>query len=404
MVIRMIQRPLYMKKLIDFKDQPLIKVITGMRRSGKSTLLLLFAEYLKGQGVPEDHIISLNLESLEHVDLLDYMNLYRYLKKQLAGKKGMYLFLDEIQAVDNWEKVVNSLFEEGLADIYVTGSNAKMLSSEISTLLSGRYVEITVFPLSFKEYLDFLPEEKRGNKDENFQQYLKYGGLPVIPGLPQDNGTIGLFLSGIYNTVLLKDIIQRHGLRDTQLLDRMTHFLADRIGSPVSTHKISGYLTSQGRKVSGATIDGYLTMLEEAFLFYPAKRYDIKGKAYLKTQEKYYIADTGIRNVLLGFHEGDYGHILENVIYLELLRRGSRVSIGKLGPQEIDFIAENAGIRTYYQVSASILDPNTRDRELAPLLAVPDQYDKIILTMDRTYIRDYQGVKSENIIDFLLGD
>ena len=398
----MINRPLYLKKLMAFKDQPLIKVVTGMRRTGKSTLLLLFSDALRAQGVPDDAIIRLNLEDLENEPLRDYHALYAYLKKQLQGKERAYLFLDEIQAVDGWEKVVNTFYENGAADIYVTGSNAKMLSSEISTLLSGRFVEISVYPLSFEEYLAFLPAPQRQDIDAAFQAYLKYGGLPVIPELPQQNDTIGLVLSGIYHTVLVKDIAQRNAVRDAQLLDRLSLFLADSIGNPIATSKISGYLTSQGRKVSGITIDNYLRMLTEAFIFYPVQRYDIKGKAYLKSQEKYYIVDTGIRNALLGYRAGDYGHVLENVVYFELLRRGYRVSIGKLGPLEVDFIAETMDEKCYYQVSASVMDEGTLQRELRPLQSIPDQYDKVLLTMDRTYIRNYEGIKNVNIIDFLL--
>ena len=295
-----------------------------------------------------------------------------------------------------------SLFEEGATDIYLTGSNAKMLSSELSTLLSGRYVEIPVFPLSFREYLEFLPATRSSDREAAFQSYLKYGGLPIVPSLPQDENTISTVLMGIYNTVLVKDIVQRNGVRDAELLGRVATFLADTVGSFVSTHRISGYLTSQGRKVSGATIDNYLRMLEEAFVFYRAQRYDIKGKALLKTQEKYYSADVGLRNALLDFHGGDYGHILENIVYLELLRRGYRVHVGKLGTLEVDLIAEKAGERKYYQVSASILDDMTRERELRPLRSVPDQYEKYILTMDRTFVKDFDGIRNQNIIEFLL--
>ena len=376
----MIPRDHYMTQFFRFRGQPLIKVITGMRRSGKSTLLALFAEALKKEGVPSDHIIAMNLESLAMEEYRDYRKLYRYLKECLQGEPPFYLLLDEVQATEGWEKVVNSLFEEGAADIYLTGSNAKMLSSELSTLLSGRYVEIPVFPLSFQEYLTFLPAERGADREAAFQSYLTYGGLPIVPSLPQDEETIG--------TVLI--------------LERVATFLADAIGSPVSTHRISGYLTSQGRKVSGATLDNYLRMLEEAFIFYRAQRYDIKGKALLKTQEKYYSVDLGLRNALLDFHGGDYGHILENVVYLELLRRGYRVRIGKIGSLEVDFIAEKAGIRRYYQVSATILDEATRERELRPLFAVPDQYEKYVLTMDRTFIQDFNGIRNQNIIDFLL--
>ena len=398
----MIKRPLYLKKLMTFQNQPVIKVITGMRRTGKSTLLLLFADMLRSQGVPEDHIIYLNLEDLENEPLLDYHALYDFLKRKLQGTTGMYLLLDEIQVVDGWEKVVNTFFEKSAADIYLTGSNAKMLSSELSTLLAGRSVEIPVYPLSFKEYLGFLPKEQRADLDAAFQSYLKYGGLPVIPEMPQQDDAIGIVLSGIYHTVLVKDIVQRNAVRDPQLLEHLSLFLADSIGSPIATSKISGYLTSQGRKVSGITIDNYLRMLTEAFIFYPVRRYDIKGKAYLKTQEKYYIVDTGLRNALLRFRTGDYGHALENIVFLELLRRGCRISIGKIGKGEVDFIAEKMEDKTYYQVSASVLDEQTLARELQPLMNIPDQYDKVLLTMDRTYIRNYEGVKNRNIIDFLL--
>lgn len=398
----MIKRPLYLKKLMTFQNQPVIKVITGMRRTGKSTLLLLFADMLRSQGVPEDHIIYLNLEDLENEPLLDYHALYDFLKRKLQGTTGMYLLLDEIQVVDGWEKVVNTFFEKSAADIYLTSSNAKMLSSELSTLLAGRSVEIPVYPLSFKEYLGFLPKEQRADLDAAFQSYLKYGGLPVIPEMPQQDDAIGIVLSGIYHTVLVKDIVQRNAVRDPQLLEHLSLFLADSIGSPIATSKISGYLTSQGRKVSGITIDNYLRMLTEAFIFYPVRRYDIKGKAYLKTQEKYYIVDTGLRNALLRFRTGDYGHALENIVFLELLRRGCRISIGKIGKGEVDFIAEKMEDKTYYQVSASVLDEQTLARELQPLMNIPDQYDKVLLTMDRTYIRNYEGVKNRNIIDFLL--
>ena len=398
----MIKRELYLQKLRAFKDQPLIKVITGMRRCGKSTLLQLFAQELQESGIPEDHIFMVNLEALPYEDLLDYKVLYKTIKQQLSRKKPAYVLLDEIQEVPSWEKVLNSLFEEGFADLYITGSNGKMLSSDLATLLSGRYVEITVYPLSFKEYLDFLPESQKEPVDAAFQQYLQYGGLPVIPGLPQKNDTIELFLSGIYNTVLLKDVVQRSAVRDPQLLDALVHFLADSVGSPVSSHKISGYLTSQGRKTSSATLDHYLQMLEDAFIFYKAQRYDIKGKLYLKTQEKYYIVDTGIRNMLLGFRNLDYGHVLENVVYLELLRRGYRISIGKIGSLEVDFIAENTDKKMYIQVCASVLDETTRARELKPLRSIPDQYEKILITQDRTYIKDFEGIRNVNIVDFLL--
>ncbi|OBZ33668.1 ATP-binding protein [Megasphaera sp. DISK 18] len=399
----MTNRDLYLKKIIKLKDQPLIKVLTGMRRAGKSTLLDLWERKLIDDGIAPEHIIHINFEFMLWDDVKDYRALYQLLQEQMAGKEHVYLLLDEIQLVQNWEKAINSIFAEQKADIYVTGSNAKMLSSEIATLLSGRYVLIEVYPLSFREYLDFRPDEKQ-HIDEAFQQYLQFGGMPVIPGMPQDMNVIQTVLSGIYNTVLMKDIVQRNAVRDPALLEQIVRFLADNIGNPVSTSKISGYLTSQGRKTTPGTVDNYLKMLRDAYIFYRADRYDIKGKLYLKTLEKYYIVDNGLRNALLGFHGGDYGHVLENIVYLELLRRGYEVGVGKLGNLEVDFIASKPTRKVYYQVSASIMDEKTRDRELAPLQQIPDQYEKVVLTMDRTYIKDFNGIRNVNIIDFLLAE
>lgn len=397
----MIKRDLYLHKMIAFQNQPLIKVITGMRRSGKSTLLDLFEQHLQEQGITAENIIHLNFEWMSLDTIQNYRQLYQLLKEKMQGSGIFYLLLDEIQQIEQWEKAINSLFAEGGCDIYVTGSNAKMLSSEISTLLSGRYVEIQVFPLSFKEYLDFQPDGKK-DIEAAFQQYLHFGGMPVIPGLPQQPEIIKTVLSGIYDTVLMKDIVQRNQVRDPALLEDIVHFLADNIGNPISTSKVSGYLTSKGRKTSAITIDNYLRMLEEAFIFYRARRFDIKGKLYLKTLDKFYIVDNGLRNSLLGFRTGDYGHILENVVYLELLRRDYEVGVGKLGNLEVDFVATKPEEKIYYQVSASVLDEKTLQRELTPLQKIPDQYEKVLLTMDKTYIKDYEGVRQQNIIDFLL--
>lgn len=399
----MINRDLYLKKIIKLKDQPVIKVLTGMRRAGKSTLLDLLERNFIQSGIPSENIIHINFELMMWDDIQDYRKLYQVLQEKMEGKQYVYLMLDEIQLVDHWEKAINSIFAEKKADIYLTGSNAKMLSSEIATLLSGRYALIEVYPLSFQEYLLFCPEEKH-NVDGAFQKYLQFGGLPVIPDMPQELNIIQTVLSGIYNTVLMKDIVQRNAVRDPALLEQVVRFLADNVGNPVSTGKISGYLTSQGRKTAPQTVDNYLKMLQDAYIFYRAERYDIKGKMYLKTLEKYYIVDTGLRNALLGFHGGDYGHVLENVVYLELLRRGYEVGVGKLGTLEVDFIASKPSRKVYYQVSASILDEKTRIRELTPLQQIPDQYEKVILTMDRTYIKDFNGIKNINIVDFLLSN
>lgn len=399
----MIKRELYLKKIKNFQDKPLIKVITGMRRAGKSTLLNMLAEDLKEQGIRDEQIVRINFESMDFDVIRDYRQLYAYIKEKRIPE-AMYLLLDEIQQVDSWERAINSLFMEGGVDIYITGSNANMLSSDLSTLLAGRYVEIQVFPLSFQEYLLFLPQEVRENKSEAFENYMKYGGLPLIPSLPQENDTMEMFLAGIYNTVLMKDVIQRNAVRDPALLENIVRFLADNVGNPVSSSKVAGYLTSQGRKTAAATVDNYLQMLTKAYIFYRAQRYDIKGKMYLKTQEKYYIVDNGLRNALLDFRQGDYGHVLENIVYLELLRRGYHVAIGKVGTLEVDFVASKAERKVYYQVSASVLDDATRERELKPLEAIPDAYEKVLLTMDRTFIRDFEGIRNINIVDWLLED
>ncbi len=366
-------------------------------------MLNMLAEDLKEQGIRDEQIVRINFESMDFDVIRDYRQLYAYIKEKRIPE-AMYLLLDEIQQVDSWERAINSLFMEGGVDIYITGSNANMLSSDLSTLLAGRYVEIQVFPLSFQEYLLFLPQEVRENKSEAFENYMKYGGLPLIPSLPQENDTMEMFLAGIYNTVLMKDVIQRNAVRDPALLENIVRFLADNVGNPVSSSKVAGYLTSQGRKTAAATVDNYLQMLTKAYIFYRAQRYDIKGKMYLKTQEKYYIVDNGLRNALLDFRQGDYGHVLENIVYLELLRRGYHVAIGKVGTLEVDFVASKAERKVYYQVSASVLDDATRERELKPLEAIPDAYEKVLLTMDRTFIRDFEGIRNINIVDWLLED
>lgn len=396
-------RDLYLNQLIQYKDKPLIKVITGLRRCGKSTLLSLFEKHLIDNDVEKDHIIRMNFESFEFDEIISYKELHAYIKDRLINTQDKhYILLDEVQQVSSWEKVINSFLVDANVDIYITGSNAYLLSSELSTLLSGRYVEIKMQPLSFKEYLDFTETDKESNLQEIFNQYLKFGGLPTVVELMDNPDTIGPFLEGIYNTVLMKDVVERNGVRDAALLESILKFIAANIGSIVSTKKISDYLTSSGRKTSSDTIDNYLRMLENAFIIYRANRYDLKGKMFLKTLEKYYIVDMGIRNQLTGLRNTDYGHVLENIVYLELLRRGFDVKIGKVGTLEVDFVASKADEITYYQVSATILDEKTRKRELRPLQSISDNYPKYILTMDQTVFNDYSGIKIKNIIDFLI--
>ncbi len=394
-------RDIYLNKLITFKDKPLIKVITGIRRCGKSTLLDLFEEYLLNTGIKKENIIHMNFEDLTYDEIKDYKDLNKYIKEKILDNDKKYIILDEIQQVSNWEKAINSFLVTLNCDIYITGSNAYLLSSEISTLLSGRYVEIKMLPLSFKEYLDFNDYNTKENLEEHFNDYLLYGGLPIVSYV-HDKSAIRNILSGVFNTVIIKDVAKRNSIRDITLLENLIRYIAQNIGSPISSRNISNYLNSAGRKTSTETIDNYLKMLENAFVIYKANRFDIKGKMYLKTLEKYYIVDTGIRNELLSFKDGDYGHMLENLVYLELLRRGYDVSVGKIDNLEIDFVAQNYDEKIYYQVSASILDENTKKRELNPFDHIPDHYEKVILTMDRTPIKDFNGIKNINIIDFLL--
>ena len=396
-------RDLYLNQLIKFKDKKLIKVITGLRRSGKSTLLSLFENHLITSGVDRNNIIRMNFESFEFDEITNYKELHAYINKRILDPdKRHYILLDEVQQVSSWERVINSFLVDANVDIFITGSNAYLLSSELSTLLSGRYVEIKMQPLSFKEYLEFLDSDKEMSLPEKFNQYLEYGGLPTIVELLDNPDTIGPFLEGIYNTVLMKDVIERNGVRDAALLESILKFIAANIGSIVSTKKISDYLTSSGRKTTSDTIDNYLKMLENAFIIYKANRYDLKGKMFLKTLEKYYIVDIGIRNKLIGLRNTDYGHVLENIVYLELLRRGYEVTIGKIGSLEVDFVASKPNEKIYYQVSATIMDEKTRERELRPLESISDNYPKYILTMDQTVFNDYSGIRVKNIIDFLL--
>jgi len=394
-------RDSYLNQLINLKDKPIIKIVTGIRRVGKSTLLQLFYNYLLKNGVLPEQIIRINFESLEFDDIKTYKELYNYVKERISLNKT-YLLLDEIQMVTSFEKAINSFMVDFNIDIYITGSNGYLLSSELSTLLSGRYVEIKMLPLSFKEYLYFNNYSKEGDINHYFNEYIEYGGLPSITEMKTHPETITQFLEGVFNTILIKDVALRNEIRDISLLESVIRFVVSNIGNFISTKKIADYLTSNGRKVNSETIDNYLKMLENAFIIYRVKRYDIKGKLYLKTLEKFYVVDTGLKNQIIGFRNDDYGFTLENIIYFELLRRGFYVSIGKVGTLEVDFIATNKSKKIYYQVSATIQNDETKKRELLPFENIDDNYEKVILTMDKTFIKDYNGIKNINIIDFLL--
>ena len=403
-VIYMVIREKYLKRMIDAKDTEFIKVITGVRRSGKSTLLLMFKDYLVHHHVKEENIIYINFESAMYDDIKNYKDLYQYIQKRIKDSK-VYLLLDEVQNVEAWEKAINSFKVDFDIDIYITGSNAYLLSSELSTLLSGRYIEIKVYPLSFKEYLVFNQYDNQ-NIEDKFYEYLRYGGLPAITLIKNNDELVLSYLNDIYNTIVKKDIIDRNNIKDSALLENIIKYLVTNIGSPISANKISDYLNSNKivEKSNHQTIDNYLNMLEKSFIMYKADRTDIRSKSLLKTLGKYYISDTGIRNIILGFRNIDEGHLLENVVYLELLRRGYRVNIGKTNNYEVDFVAENPNDIKYFQVTKTLLSDEVKEREIRSLESINDNYEKIILTMDKPISRDYNGIKVMNIIEWLLID
>jgi len=396
----------YLDKLKAFEGKDLIKVVTGLRRCGKSTLLMLYRSELLKQGVPEDHILLFNFELMELDEIRDYKVFYHFVKDRLPENGRTWLLLDEIQQVAQWERAVNSLRIEADVDICVTGSNAHLLSSEIATLLSGRYVEIKMLPLSFREYISFHHLPDSWTNEERFNQYLRFGGLPAVTALPQDESIIQDFLQGVFNTVIVKDIVDRSKLRDVTLLNRILRYVIGNTGSIVSANRISGFLSSQdkGESIRPASVSATLDVLEQAYVLYQVQRYDIRGKETLKTLSKYYVVDTGFRNILIGHTDRDFGHVLETVVFFELLRRGYQVFIGKWFDKEVDFLAIRQDDKRYYQVTASVLDEGVRTRELAPLVAIQDNYVKIILSMDTTWFTDHEGIRFQNIIEFLLED
>ena len=406
----MFQRKVYLDRLIGWREHQLIKVVTGVRRCGKSTLFSLYMDYLKLTGVADEQIIYINLEDVDNEFLLDYRTLHTYIKGRLCNDRYTYVFIDEIQQCPQFEKAVDSLFIKKNVDVHITGSNAHMLSGELATLLSGRYVEIPMLPLSFAEYLEFIGAEKRGNNfgsnfnDFNdFNDYLRFGSFPYVTALGQDRSVIWQYIDGIYNTILVKDVAKREGISDIAVLESIARFLCGNVGSPVSAKKISDTINSGGRRISVNTVDRYLRALCDSFLFYKADRYDIKGKQSLKTLGKYYIVDIGLRDILVSSSSGDLGHLLENIVYLELLRRGYKVSIGKLADKEVDFVADNADGLIYIQVSASTLDENTLKRELEPLKKISDNHPKLLLTMDEYMPNaNYDGILKMGVLEWLL--
>lgn len=397
-----IPRTEYLNKLIAFRDKKIIKVITGVRRCGKSTLMQIYQDYLRNNGVEENCIVSVNLEDYDYYELRQPKNLHSYIKERLVSGKMTYIFLDEIQRCESFPEVVDSLFIKDNVDLYITGSNAYMLSSEIATLISGRYVEISMLPLSFKEYV--LSTGSSNELSRKYTEYLENSSFPYTLELKGQLKEIKDYLDGIYNTIVVKDVASRKRFPDTMMLESVARFIFDNIGNPLSTKKIADTMTSYGRKIDVKTVEKYLNALMESFIVYQAKRYNISGKQYLKTLEKYYVVDMGMRYMLLGSRSTDIGHILENVVYLELLRRGYQVYVGKVDKFEVDFVAMESKRIIYFQVAATVRDESTLKRELAPLEKINDHYPKFILTLDDDPEADYNGIRRINVLDWLMGN
>ena len=396
----MIERREYIHLLDKWRDKKIIKVVTGIRRCGKSSLLRMFREGLLAEGIAEEQVQELNFEDLDNEPLLDYKALYRHVKEHLCSGKMNYLFFDEIQMVDGFQKVIDSLFLLDNVDIYVTGSNAYLLSGEIATLLTGRYIEIKLYPFSFKEYMQAMPPH--ASLEEAYRRYIEQGSFPYVLQISQDREMVHEYLLGLYNTIVLKDVISRKKITDVMMLQSVVRFLADNIGNISVIKRISDTMTSLGRKITSHTVESYISALTDSFIFYPVQRYDAKGKQLLKTGQKLYLADVGLRQVINGTKGGDMGHILENVVYMELARRGGEVYVGKTGDAEIDFVVISGEHKAYYQVSLSVREESTMQRELSPLLSIPDNFPKYLLTMDNYPVTFHDGIKQQYVLDWLM--
>lgn len=397
----MIIREKYLNQLIETKDLNLIKVITGVRRSGKSTLLLQFKDYLTNSGIDKNNIIYMSFESAEWYDIKNYRDLYNYIKSKYNGTK-LYLLLDEVQNIGEWEKAVNSFLVDIDADIYVTGSNANLLSSELTTLLAGRVYTVQIYPLSFAEYIQIYPFKNNEDKYKMFDKYLKFGGMPMLASLNDNERLMVNYLSDIKDVVLKKDIIARNKIKDIVFLDNLLQYMSTVIGTLINPSSIAEFMKKNGSSIDNETVDKYLKMIENAYFIYRIPRYELKGKQLLKTQGKYYFVDNGLKNILSGFSSYDSGSSYENIVCMELLRRGYEVYVGKYNDLEIDFIAISPEEKIYYQVARSILSEEVENKEKRSLLAIDDNYKKVILTMDNAYNKVIDGIEVVNIVDFLL--
>ena len=403
----MIRRDSYLNQLLAYIDKPYIKVITGIRRCGKSALLILLKEELVSRGVDQDQIIHLNFESLEISDTDNSVKLYKYIKERIKGKKRHYLLLDEIQEVESWEKAVNSFLLDFNADVYITGSNSRLLSSELATYLAGRYVEIHMFTLSFAECRIFrharINEQSKDLKRE-FQNYLRTGGFPVLQLTEYSDETAEKVVFDIYSSIILRDTVQRNNIRDVELLERVVRYVFDNIGNKFSAQNVANYFKSQQRKIDLNTVYNYLNALERAFIIYRIPRYDVKGKEILKTLEKFYVSEHSLIYSVMGSRDRYISGILENIVMLELKRRGYRVFTGKSGEKEIDFIAENNERKVYVQVAFRMDEKSTIDREFSPLLEIRDHHPKYVVTMDEIWTDNIEGIRHKHISDFLMMD
>lgn len=396
----MIPRTEYLDFLIRSKNKQLIKVISGIRRCGKSTLLEIYRDYLFNHGINQKQLIFINFEDLSYNHLRDYMKLYSFIMEKVQPDKMNYIFLDEIQHVPEFERAVDSLFIQKNVDIYITGSNAYFMSSELATLLSGRYIELKMLPLSFKEYCNGTDTGK--TIQEKYRDYQINSSFPYVINIMNNKKLVIDYLEGIFNTVMLKDVVARNKIADVVMLEDVIKFLLHNIGNRTSTTKIANTMTTDGRKIDPKTVEKYIRALTESLIIYKAKRYNIKGKQYLKTSEKYYVVDIGLRYMLLGTSQTDVGHILENIVYLELIRRGYDVYVGQYGDMEVDFVAMNEKGIEYFQVAATVRDEKILNRELKPLLKINDQYPKYLLTLDEDPEGDYLGVRRMNVLDYFL--
>lgn len=397
----MLVRERYLSKLIKGKDLNLIKVITGVRRSGKSTLLLQYKDYLIQEKVKKTNIIYMNFESAEFYHVKNYEDLYTYIKEKIDNKDKFYILLDEVQNVLKWEKAVNSILVDFNTDIYITGSNAYLLSSDLTTLLAGRILTIKMYPFSFREFLSEYPFKETEDKFEKFDKYLKYGGMPMVVNMKDDEDLIINYLNDLKEVVLKKDVISRNNIKDVVFLDNLIKYMASVIGNLTTPYSIAEFMKQNGSSITNETVDSYLKMLENAYFIYRVPRYELKGKQLLKTQGKYYFIDNGLKNVIDGISSYDTGSSYENLIYIELLRRGYEVYVGQYNDIEIDFIAIKPNEKIYYQVTRSIMDEKVEEREKKSLLAINDNYEKVILTMDNFKNKQIDGIKVINIIDFL---